>query len=109
MVAAMPPYIRTQFCENADATLMFSDNGEFVLEYEKNNYDEVLTQVVGQFSYDGQRLALLTKAGESQQFQYSRERKPTYKGDRPADVYKPENKSNLLKPFNCEFLIIYMN
>ena len=113
----MPPYLRTQYCKNADSTLMFTPNGKFVLEYDGATYEEPLQKVYGDYIFDGRTLRLVSLEHsnnnqhniQSQQFTLRKESRSTPSGDKPADVFKPENKNHSLKQLNCDFLIIYMN
>lgn len=107
--AIMPAYLRTQYCSFADATIMFKNNGRFLLEFEKGKYDEGLEVVNGDYIFDGQRLSVTTDSEVSQVYLFHQEMKPTHLGLRSADVFKPVNEDNNLKPLNCEFLIIYMD
>jgi hypothetical protein len=105
----MPPYLRTQYCKNADSTIMFKPNGEFTLEYESNNYDEQLKQVKGRYTFVGKKLTLRPHRLKAQHFTLYKETRPTPFGDKPADVFKPKNKSHKVKQLKCDFLIIYMD
>ncbi len=117
----MPPYLRTQYCKNADSTMMFKANGEFILEYEAKNYDDKLQQVHGKYSFNGRKLTLSLHSSSNSSrneakehtFILHQETRPTPFGDKPADVFKPQNniteKSHTLKQLTCDFLIIYMN
>ncbi len=104
----MPAYLRTQYCEFAEATMMFLNDGSFAVEFETSAYDEKLAVIKGNYSFDNKYLQLVTEHGASQSYILSREMKQTQFGERPADVFKPEHTVSVLKALNCEFLIIYM-
>jgi hypothetical protein len=104
----MPAYLRTQYCELAEATIMFSNDGSFALEFEKSAYEDKLAVVKGIYSFDNKQLQLVTGHGVSQTYTLSKEMKQTQLGERPADVFKPEHTVSDLGALNCEFLIIYM-
>ena len=108
VVPTMPPYLRTQYCEFTDATIMFSRDGRFVLEFEKATYDEELAIVKGNYAFDSVSLQLITDHKISQSYSLKREMKQTQLGERPADVFKPDAINSALPALNCEFLIIYM-
>jgi hypothetical protein len=105
----MPPYLRTQYCKNADSTIMFKANGEFILEYESKNYDEQLKQVHGLYTFDGKNLNVHPNSLKEQHFILYKEQRATPFGDKPSDVFKPQNKSHNFKQLKCDFLIIYMD
>ena len=105
----MPMYLRTQYCKYADATIMFSTNNTFVLEFEKDQFEDGFEFINGQYKFDGKTLQLLSNNGIAQSFVHHKEIKQTHIGDRPADVYKPKSNKSELLPLNCEFLIIYMD
>lgn len=105
----MPSYLRTQYCQFADATIMFGRTGEFVLEYEKGKFDEGLALVNGRYSFDGKVAKLTTESGLFQAFILRKEMKVTQFGERPADVFKPTKNTIELPALNCQFLIIYMD
>lgn len=104
----MPAYLRTQYCKFADATIMFKNNGRFVLEFEKGKYEDGLAVVQGSYIFDGRRLSITTDNEQSQFFLLHQEMKQTHLGQRQADVFKPSTENKNLQPLNCEFLIIYM-
>lgn len=108
-VPIIPPYLRTQYCDFADATLMFNKDNSFKLEYE--NTEDIMGDLLtstGVWQFDGQRLLLFGAKGEQlQQYDLSRQMKETQWGPKPADIYVARDVSNL-SPLNCEFLIIYM-
>ncbi len=103
----LPKYLRTQYCEWSDATLMFKPNGGFILEYEilaKEN--EVIETMTGKWIKEQTKLILFPIEGPIQTFMQSFQQKETFFGMKPADVYTPQEQ-HLLLPLNCEFLIIY--
>jgi hypothetical protein len=104
----MPAYLRTQYCEFADATIMFSNDGRFALEFERSAYEEKLVVIKGNYSFDNKYLQLVTEHGVSQSYILNKEIKHTQLGERPADVFKPKSMHSGLELLNCEFLIIYM-
>ncbi|WP_085299814.1 hypothetical protein [Cognaticolwellia mytili] len=105
----MPAYLRTQSCAFADGTIMFSNDEEFVLEFEKGPYEEDFILIKGLYNFDGKRLQLSTHTGISQSYAFSQEMKQTQFGERPADVFTPQKQLKTLKALNCQFLIIYMD
>ncbi|XOV79504.1 MAG: DUF5004 domain-containing protein [Aestuariibacter sp.] len=108
-VPMIPPYLRTQYCEFADATLMFNKDYTFQLEYE--NTEDIMGDLLtsaGVWQFNGQQLFLLDAKGEQlQKFELSRQTKDTQWGPKPADVYIAQHVSDF-SPLNCEFLIIYV-
>lgn len=106
---SMPPYLRTQLCKNADATLMFEQSGQYTLEYENlATNDEKIISLQGSYRYDGKQLSMEYEGQPIQRFAFEQQKKMTHIGERPADVYMPLV-SSTLSVLNCEFLIIYMN
>jgi hypothetical protein len=105
----MPAYLRTQFCEFSDATIMFSSDGKFILEYENSAYEDELAVANGRYTFDGINLQLAIKDEIAQSYVLKREMKNTHLGKRPADIYKPQRLFPDLKALNCEFLIIFMD
>lgn len=108
-IPLMPPYLRTQYCEFADATIQFYKTGKFELEYENpEDVTGVMLTQQGNWLYDGSRLSLTSENGvEVQSFILSQENKETQWGPRPADVFTPMQDTSFA-PLKCEFLIIYV-
>lgn len=113
----MPSYLRTQYCKYADATIQFSSNNTFTVEYEANSLDKVekmedaeqqLSTILGHYDFDGKKLSLFLENGTTQRFTYAKEEKETHLGPRQADTFKPLQ-LHQQSVLNCEFLIIYMN
>jgi hypothetical protein len=88
---------------------MFKGDGRFALEFEKDTYADELIIVNGVYTFDGTNLQMITDGNDTQSYIFSKEMKETQFGERPADVYKPQNLLPDLKALNCEFLIIYMD
>lgn len=105
----MPPYLRTQFCQDADATIMFKKNGEFIVEYEGSSDENELNKIKGRYDFDGKNLSVKPENFIAQHFVLFKETRSTPFGDKSADVFKAQNKSHSLQPLKCDFLIIYMN
>jgi len=106
----LPPYLTTQNCDFADATLQFIKSGEFVLEYENRPYtDDKLHKTSGFWRYKNNKLTLTGKSIESQAYQQSNETMQTHLGLRPGEVFKPQINTNSLPALNCEFSIVYMD
>lgn len=108
-VPNIPPYLRTQYCEFADATLMFNKDNSFELEYEDmdNIMGDLLTSK-GVWQFNGKQITLFTTQGiQLQHYVLSKQEKETQWGPKPADVYIPQSTSEIT-PLNCEFLIIYV-
>ena len=104
----VPPYLRTQFCKYADGTLQLSKQGVFKLEYENPVARDDLLVFSGTWSFNANQLTLNSKEYDNQIFTMNKEKKSTHMGLKLADVFKPENKNHAFMPFNCEYLIIYM-
>ena len=63
----IPPYLTTQNCITADATLQLSKSGEFVLEYENRPYtDDVLYKRSGVWRYVDSKVCLSQPNGTTQ-------------------------------------------
>jgi hypothetical protein len=106
----IPPYLTTQNCITADATLQLSKSGEFVLEYENRPYtDDVLYKRSGVWRYVDSKLTLTGESIESQTYLQSHETMQTHLGLRPGEVFKPQINTNSLPALNCEFSIVYMD
>lgn len=107
-VPTLPPFLRTQYCNITDATLMFKKDHSFELEYENpSNIMDLLT-FSGNWMFNDKSLTLHNSEGTLlQQFLLSKQNKETQWGLRPADVYTPTIDADF-SPFNCEFMIIYV-
>ena len=106
----LPPYLTTQDCMSADATLQLNKSGEFVLEYENRPYtDDKLHKILGFWLYVARKLTLTGKSIEPQSYQQSHETMKTHLGLRPGEVFKPQINTNSLPALNCEFSIVYMD
>ncbi|SFD29467.1 hypothetical protein [Pseudoalteromonas denitrificans] len=106
----LPPYLTTQNCITADATLQLNKSGKFVLEYENRPYtDDKLHKVSGFWRYVGGELILTGKLVEPQYYQQSNETMQTHLGLRPGEVFKPKMNKHSLPALNCEFSIVYMD
>ncbi|MBU2968100.1 hypothetical protein KO527_01850 [Pseudoalteromonas sp. C2R02] len=108
--AELPPYLTTQNCIAADATLQLSNSGKFVLEYENRPYtDDKLNKKSGFWRYVDSKLTLTGESIESQSYQQSHETMKTHLGLRPGEVFKPQMNNHSLPALNCEFSIVYMD
>lgn len=108
--ADLPPYLTTQNCITADATLQLSKSGRFVLEYENRPYtDDKLHKTSGFWRYVGGELTLTGEWIETQYYRQSHETMRTHLGLRPGEVFKPQINTNRLPALNCEFSIVYMD
>jgi len=106
----LPPYLTTQNCAFADATLQFIKSGEFVLEYENRPYtDDKLYKLSGLWRYVDGKLTLTGESIESQVYQQSNVTMQTHLGLRPGEEFKPQTTSNKFSALNCEYSIIYMD
>lgn len=106
----LPPYLTTQDCITADATLQLNKSGKFVLEYENRPYtDDKLHKISGIWRYVARKLTLTGKFIEPQSYQQSHETMKTHLGLRPGEVFKPQINTNSLPALNCEFSIVYMD
>ncbi|NQY62717.1 MAG: hypothetical protein HRT38_03155 [Alteromonadaceae bacterium] len=109
LVSDVPPYLHTQFCKYAEGTLQLTEQGTFSLEYENPAAkDDDLLVVSGTWFFNSDKLTLNSKATNEQIFIKTKEKKSTYMGIKPADVFKPQVQNHPFMPFNCEYLIIYM-
>lgn len=105
----IPPYLRTQFCKYAEGTLQFTNKGIYNLEYDNQaDRDGDLLVSTGTWFFHANKLTLISKEYGEQVFTRYNENKETYLGMKPADVYKPKNNDHAFLPFNCSYLIIYM-
>jgi len=106
----IPPYLTTQNCITADATLQLDKSGRFILEYENRPYtDDVLYKRSGVWRYVDSKLTLTGESIESQTYLQSNETMQTHLGLRPGEVFKPQINTNSLPALNCEFSIVYMD
>ena len=106
----IPPYLTTQNCETADATLQLSKSGKFVLEYENRPYtDDKLHKVFGFWRYVSGKLTLTGELIDAQTYQQSDEIMQTHLGLRPGEIFTPKTNSNSFPALNCEFSIVYMD
>jgi len=113
----MPRYLRTQYCNWADATAAFLPNGQFVFEYEllnqskksdKNKEDDFdLQKLEGEWSFaNNGQLQLKSELQTIQRYLLSHAERDTFFGMRPADIFTPQLQSDKLF-LNCELVIIY--
>jgi len=107
---AMPPYLRTQYCNKGDANLEFKKNGEFTLETEHYvNDDYVLDYKSGKWWLTNRVLTLKLDNGTTAKFIKDQQQVETYQGMQPADVFLPKKQNAELKQLSCKFIIIYMD
>lgn len=108
VVVDMPPYLRTQYCKSSiGATIQFTPQGKFHLEYEVAKVEELQVES-GQYLFDGKTLDLYSDTLGQISYRLAKEERETPYGLRPADVFKPVKSNHALGSLNCEFLIIYI-